>query len=91
VTSVDAVVQHIGPQRWQRLHRTVYVLTGLAIDHYLLSPDVYAEQYLLGGTFFWLMGWRLLKRHGQVTDARALAAPAVGSCVFTMLLEAIRL
>jgi methionine sulfoxide reductase heme-binding subunit len=89
VTSVDAVVQHIGPQRWQRLHGTVYVLTGLAIVHYLLSPDVYAEQYLLGGTFFWLMGWRLLKRHGQATDARALAALAVGSCVFTVLLEAI--
>jgi methionine sulfoxide reductase heme-binding subunit len=52
VTSVDAMVQHIGPQTWQRLHDTVYVLTGLAIVHYLLSPDVYAEQYLLSGIFF---------------------------------------
>jgi ABC-type cobalamin transport system permease subunit len=29
-----------------------------------------------------------LKRHGQATNARALAALTVGSCVFTMLLEA---
>jgi sulfoxide reductase heme-binding subunit YedZ len=88
-TSVDGVVQHMGPRRWQGLHGTVYVLTGLAIVHYLLSPDVYAEQYLLGGIFFWLMVWRLLKRRGQASDAWALGALAVTSCVFTMLLEAI--
>jgi sulfoxide reductase heme-binding subunit YedZ len=88
-TSFDAVVQRMQPQRWQRLHNTVYVLTGLALVHYLLSPDVYAEQYLLSGIFFWLMGWRLLKRHGQATDAKALAALAVASSLFTMLLEAV--
>jgi methionine sulfoxide reductase heme-binding subunit len=88
-TSFDAMVQHMGLQPWQRLHNTVYVLTGLALIHYLLSPDVYAEQYLLSGIFFWLMGWRLLKRRGQATSAKALAALAVASCLFTMLLEAV--
>jgi methionine sulfoxide reductase heme-binding subunit len=87
-TSFDAAVARLGLQRWQRLHDTVYVLTGLALVHYLLSPDVYAEQYLLSGLFFWLMGWRLLKRRGQAANAMALAVLAVVSGLFTMLLEA---
>src|SRR5579864_3875339 len=40
-TSFDAAVERLGLQRWQRLHDTVYMLTGLALVHYLLSPDVY--------------------------------------------------
>jgi methionine sulfoxide reductase heme-binding subunit len=88
-TSVDAAVQRMGPQQWQRLHNAVYVLTGLALVHYLLSPDIYAEQYLLSGIFFWLMGWRLLKRGGRATDVKSLALLAVASSLFTMLLEAV--
>jgi methionine sulfoxide reductase heme-binding subunit len=88
-TSFDAMVQRMRLQAWQRLHNTVYVLTGLALIHYLLSPDVYAEQYLLSGVFFWLMGWRLLKRRGRATGAKVLAALAVASCLFTMLLEVV--
>jgi methionine sulfoxide reductase heme-binding subunit len=87
-TSFDAVVERMELHRWQRLHNAVYGLTGLALVHYLLSPDVYAEQYLLSGIFFWLMGWRLLKRYGQATDARSLAVLALASCLFTMVLEA---
>jgi sulfoxide reductase heme-binding subunit YedZ len=86
-TSFDAMVQRMGLQRWQRLHSAVYALTGLALVHYLLSPDVYAEQYLLSGMFFWLMGWRLLKRRGQATDAKALAVLAAASSLFTLLLQ----
>jgi sulfoxide reductase heme-binding subunit YedZ len=88
-TSFDAAVRRMELQRWKRLHDTVYVLTGLALVHYLLSPDVYAEQYLLSGLFFWLMGWRLLKRRGMATGAAALAALAAASCLFTMLLETV--
>ncbi len=88
-TSFDAVVQRMELQRWQRLHNTVYVLAGLALVHYLLSPDVYAEQYLLSGIFFWLMGWRLLKRGGYATAMKSLALLALASCLFTMLLEAV--
>jgi methionine sulfoxide reductase heme-binding subunit len=88
-TSFDAVIQRMELRRWQRLHSAIYGLTGLALVHYLLSPDVYAEQYLLSGIFFWLMGWRILKRRGQATDAKALAVLAVASGLFTMLLEAV--
>jgi methionine sulfoxide reductase heme-binding subunit len=88
-TSFDAAVQRMGLQRWQRLHSAVYALTGLALVHYLLSPDVYAEQYLLSGMFFWLMGWRHLKRRGQATETKALAVLAVASCLFTLLLQVV--
>jgi sulfoxide reductase heme-binding subunit YedZ len=87
-TSLDAAVQRMGADRWQRLHNTVYVLTALALVHFLLSPGIYAEQYLLSGMFFWLMVWRLLNRYGLGTDARALAVLALASCLFTAILEA---
>ena len=87
-TSFDSAVRYMGIDRWQRLHNTVYVLTAFALVHYLLSPDVYAEQYLLSGIFFWLMGWRFLNHRGQATGVVALVALAVASCLFTMLLEA---
>jgi sulfoxide reductase heme-binding subunit YedZ len=87
-TSLDEAVRRMGAQGWNRLHGTVYVITGLAIIHYLLSPGVFPEQYLMSGMFFWLIGWRMLQRRGLATDARALAVLAVISSVFTALLEA---
>ena len=88
VTSVDAAVSYMGAEGWARLHNTVYVLTGLALIHYLLSPGVYASQYLMSGMFLWLMVWRSLNKRGQGTDPRALALLAVATSVFTALLEA---
>jgi len=87
-TSVDAAVQRMGAKGWQRLHNTVYVFAALALIHYLLSPDIYPEQYLMSGMFFWLMVWRALNRRGQGADVRTLAMLAVASCLFTAFLEA---
>ncbi len=87
-TSLDAAVQRMGARSWNRLHNTIYVLAALALLHYLLSPDIYPEQYLMSGMFFWLMVWRVLNRRGQGADVRALAMLAVASCLFTALLEA---
>jgi sulfoxide reductase heme-binding subunit YedZ len=87
-TSLDAAVARMGAQEWKRLHNTVYVLTALAILHYLLSPGVFPDQYLMSGMFFWLMVWRVLNRRGQGADVRALAILAVASCLFAALLEA---
>jgi len=88
VTSADAVIRRMGAQAWRRLHRAVYVLISLALIHYLLSPDIYAEQYLMSGMFFWLMSWRVLNHHGLATDAKALAVLAAVSSLFTALFEA---
>ena len=88
-TSLDAAVQRMGAQGWNRLHSTIYLLTALALLHYLLSPAIYPEQFLLSGIFFWLMAWRWLNRRGQGADAGVLAILAVISTAFTVLLEAI--
>ena len=87
-TSLDAAVQRMRPKSWQRLHNTVYVVTALALIHYLLSPGIFSEQYLMSGMFFWLMVWRALRNRGQGTGAMALAMLAVASSLFTALLEA---
>ncbi len=87
-TSLDAAVRRMGAQGWQRLHNAIYAIAALALVHYLLSPDIYPEQYLLSGMFVWLMGWRVLNRRGLGTDASALALLAVGAALFAALLEA---
>jgi sulfoxide reductase heme-binding subunit YedZ len=87
-TSLDAAVQRMGARGWQRLHNTIYAIAALALIHFLLSPDIYPEQYLLSGLFVWLMAWRVLDRRGRGTDARALAVLAVAAGLFTALLEA---
>src|SRR4029077_2708222 len=46
-TSLDAAIARMGAKGWQRLHNTIYVIAGLALVHYLLSPDIYPEQFLL--------------------------------------------
>ena len=88
MTSLDSAVSRMGAEGWARLHNTVYVLTFLALVHYLLSPGVYSSQYLMSGMFLWLMAWRWLNKRGLGTDTRALVLLAIGSTLFTALFEA---
>jgi sulfoxide reductase heme-binding subunit YedZ len=87
-TSTDAAVRRMGAKGWQRLHNLIYACAALALIHYLLSPEIYPEQYLMSGMLFWLMVWRLLNRYERGADAGALAALAVASSLFTALFEA---
>ena len=89
VTSLDAAVARMGAAGWKRLHNTIYVITALALLHYLLSPDIYPEQFLLTGMFFWLMVWRVLDRRGLGTDGAALAGLAAATSLFAALFEAL--
>jgi methionine sulfoxide reductase heme-binding subunit len=86
-TSLDAAVRRVGVQGWQKLHNAIYAISGLAVVHYLLSPDIYPEQCLMSGIYFWLVGWRLLNRSGLGTSAGPLALLAVASTIFTALLQ----
>jgi len=86
-TSLDAAIRRMGAKGWQRLHNAVYAVTALALLHYLLSPGIFPDQFLLAGIFFWLMAWRMLERRGRGSHAMALALLAVASCLFTALLE----
>src|SRR5229473_1252757 len=80
-TSVDAAVRRMGAKGWQQLHYIVYVVAALALLHYLLSPGLFPDQFLMSGIFFWLMVWRALDRRRQGASAGALALLAVASCV----------
>jgi sulfoxide reductase heme-binding subunit YedZ len=86
-TSLDDAIRRMGASNWQRLHNAIYVIGALAIIHYLLSPDIYPEQYLMSGIFCWLMLWRLLNRCRLGTNAAALVGITLVSCLFTALLE----
>jgi sulfoxide reductase heme-binding subunit YedZ len=88
VTSFDAAVQYMGIKRWQWLHNTIYIVTGLAIGHVVLVRGVYPEQFILAGIFLWLIVWRALNRYGLGTNLKALALLAVSSSIVTALLEA---
>ncbi len=87
-TSVDAAIRYMGARNWQRLHTTTYMISGLAILHVLLARGTYAEQYMLTGIFFWLMGWRVLARYRLGASGKALALLAVASCLVAAFLEA---
>jgi DMSO/TMAO reductase YedYZ heme-binding membrane subunit len=78
-TSLDAAVARMGAKGWNRLHNTVYVCAALALLHYLLSPDIYPEQFLTTGMFFWLMVWRVLKRRGQGAEVAYHGYEPVGT------------
>jgi methionine sulfoxide reductase heme-binding subunit len=86
-TSVDAAVRRMGPKGWQRLHNAVYITAALAILHYLLSPGLFPDQFLLSGVFFWLMMWRVLERRGHGVNAGSLALLALASCLFTAFFQ----
>jgi len=86
-TSLDAAVRWMGARGWQQLHNAIYVVTALALLHYLLSPGLFPDQFLMSGVFFWLMVWRVLDRRRLGTNAAALALLAAGSSLFTALLE----
>ena len=82
------IIQRMGAKSWNLLHNMIYVITGLALIHFLIVPEIYAEQYIACGMFFWLMVWRLLNHHGYGTDARVLAILAVVACFLAAALEA---
>ncbi len=86
-TSFDAAVKWLGAEKWQRLHNTVYVLTALAMIHFLLSPGIYPPQYLMTGMFFWLMVWRYLDRRGQGGELRMLVLLAIATWFVAALSE----
>ncbi len=89
VTSTDAMIRRIGPQRWTRLHRLVYGITVLGLLHYFLQAkiDVTAPT-LVAGLFLLLMGQRLLQRVRLGDNAFALAGLALAAGLLTALLEA---
>ena len=63
-TSFNAAIRAVGAQRWQRLHRLVYSVAGLAILHFFwmrAGKNDFAEVAVYAALLVLLLGWRLRK------------------------------
>ena len=43
-TSLDAAIQRMGTENWNRLHGLIYAITGLALLHFLIVPEMYRKR-----------------------------------------------
>jgi methionine sulfoxide reductase heme-binding subunit len=63
-TSFNRAIGALGARRWQQLHRTVYVIAGLAILHFFwmrAGKRNFAEVYVYAAILAVLLGWRAYK------------------------------
>ena len=63
-TSLNAAIRALGARRWQRLHRLVYAVAGLAVLHFFwmrAGKNDFAEVAVYAGILALLLGWRLRK------------------------------
>jgi len=64
-TSWNGAVRRLGALRWQRLHRAVYLIAGLAILHFFwmrAAKNNFAEVAVYGAVLGALLVWRVLRR-----------------------------
>jgi sulfoxide reductase heme-binding subunit YedZ len=65
LTSFNRAVRLLGGKKWQRLHRMVYVVAGLAILHFFwmrAGKNDFAEVALYAAVLAALLGWRVARR-----------------------------
>jgi methionine sulfoxide reductase heme-binding subunit len=86
-TSTDAMVKRLGGQRWNQLHKLIYLIAALAIFHFYLQSKVdVSEPVLMMGLYFILMIWRLLQKR-RIPAWGVAAGAALLAPVATALLE----
>lgn len=64
-TSFNMAIKALGAQRWRNLHRTVYVIAGLAILHFFWmrsGKKNYQEVMVYAAILGLLLGWRVWHR-----------------------------
>lgn len=62
LTSFNRAIKTLGAKRWQRLHKLVYVVAGLAILHFFwmrAGKNNFAEVYVYALILGTLLGWRV--------------------------------
>ncbi len=88
-TSTDGMIRRIGGKRWQTLHKSVYIISVLALLHFMLQAKLDITQpSIMLGLFLILMGWRVLQSRGLGHSAPALVGLAAASSVGTAVAEA---
>lgn len=90
-TSWDGAVKRMGAENWGRLHKTAYLIAGLATLHFFMQSKLdVTEPTLMWGLFLWAMGWRWLQRKGERAVGLAwLVGLAVAAALGTALSEAL--
>lgn len=71
-TSFNRAIRAMGAQRWQWLHRAVYVIAGLAVLHFFWmrsGKNDFAEVAVYAAMFAVLLGWRLWRRFTRISPA----------------------
>ena len=69
-TSFNAAIKAMGAQRWQWLHKLVYLVAGLALLHFFwmrAGKNNFSEVFVYAAIIAVLLGWRLfrfLKKNG---------------------------
>lgn len=61
-TSFNRAIKALGVKRWQRLHRMVYLIAGLALLHFFwmrAGKNDFAEVFVYAAIIAALLGWRL--------------------------------
>jgi len=67
-SSFNAAIRVLGAKRWQRLHRLVYAVAGLAVLHFFwmrAGKNDFAEVAVYAAILGLLLGWRLRQRVRQ--------------------------
>jgi sulfoxide reductase heme-binding subunit YedZ len=77
-TSFDRAIRALGAARWQRLHRAVYAIAGLAILHFFwmrAGKNDYAEVAVYAAVVALLLGWRAWRRWRPASAAARRVSP----------------
>jgi sulfoxide reductase heme-binding subunit YedZ len=60
VTSTNGAIRRLGPVRWRRLHRLIYLIVPMGVVHYyLLVKADHRPPLIYGALVAALLGWRL--------------------------------
>jgi sulfoxide reductase heme-binding subunit YedZ len=89
VTSTDAAIRKLGPQRWGALHKIVYSIAALGTAHFFMQSKLdVSEPIIMGGIFALLMLERLARRFRRDLGVLSLAAVSVVAAFLTASGEA---
>jgi sulfoxide reductase heme-binding subunit YedZ len=89
VTSTDAAIRKLGPQRWGALHKIVYGIAALGTVHFFMQSKLdVSEPIIMGGIFALLMLERLARRFRRDLGVLSLTGVAVVAAFLTASGEA---
>lgn len=79
-TSFNRAIKWLGGKRWQALHRTVYVVAGLAILHFFwmrAGKNNFGEVAVYAAILGALLGWRVWRALLKRKAATSMATPVL--------------